>query len=227
MFNIRAITISLILGLAFAVLPEPTRAEEAASTEKKADTKAETKTDKKADKKKEGEKTKMSNSKRPMVVIDTSKGNIEVELYDDKAPETVKNFLKYVEKGQYDGTIFHRVISNFMIQGGGMTPDMKEKSTDKPIKNEAGNGVSNARGTLAMARTSDPHSASAQFFINVKENSFLDKANAQDGWGYAVFGEVKSGMDVVDQIRNVKTGNKDGHGDVPVEAVLIKSIKKK
>ncbi|MCM2281452.1 MAG: peptidylprolyl isomerase [Bdellovibrionaceae bacterium] len=163
-----------------------------------------------------------------MVIIETSKGNIEVELFEDKAPETVKNFLKYVDKGHYSGTIFHRVIPNFMIQGGGMTADMNEKPTDKGIKNEADNGLSNKRGTLAMARTSDPHSASAQFFINVKDNGFLDHTGkTPQGWGYAVFGEVKSGMDVVEAIKSVKTASRMPHDDVPVEPITIKSVKLK
>lgn len=178
--------------------------------------------------KKEGAKNKMTTSQRPVVVIETSKGTIEVELFNDKAPVTVENFLKYVDKGHYSDTIFHRVIPNFMIQGGGMTADMREKPTDKGIKNEADNGMSNKRGTLAMARTNDPHSASAQFFINVKDNGFLDHTSkTPQGWGYAVFGEVKSGMDVVDAIKSVKTTSKMPHDDVPVEPVVIKSMKRK
>ncbi len=182
----------------------------------------------KTEKKKEGAKSKMTTPQRPVVVIETSKGNIEVELYSDKAPATVENFLKYVDKGHYANTIFHRVIPDFMIQGGGMTADMSEKPTDKGIQNEADNGMSNRRGTLAMARTNDPHSASAQFFINVKDNGFLDHtAKNERGWGYAVFGEVKSGMDVVEQIKAVKTTTKFPHENVPAEPVVIKSIKKK
>jgi len=163
-----------------------------------------------------------------MVIIKTNLGDITVELNSEKAPETVKNFLAYVNAGQYDGTIFHRVINNFMIQGGGMTSDMKEKPTNAPIKNEATNGLKNQRGTIAMARTNDVNSATAQFFINVTDNSFLDhKGTAPGQFGYCVFGKVVSGMDVVDKIKGVKTANKGMHGDVPVETVEIISIKQK
>jgi peptidyl-prolyl cis-trans isomerase B (cyclophilin B) len=165
-------------------------------------------------------------NKNPVVVIDTTMGTIKVELYADKAPDTVKNFLSYVDDKFYDGTIFHRVISNFMIQGGGMEPSMKEKTTKAAIKNEAANGLSNATGTIAMARTMDPHSATAQFFINVKDNTFLDKANARDGFGYCVFGKVTDGMDVVNKIKGVKTANRGGHQNVPTEDVVIKSIRR-
>ena len=162
----------------------------------------------------------------PTVVLDTSHGTIRIELDTEKAPISSQNFLDYVNAGHYDGVIFHRVISNFMIQGGGMTPDMKEKKTGKPIKNEAGHGLKNVRGSLAMARTGVVDSATAQFFINVKDNDFL---NHQDetarGFGYAVFGKVVEGMDVVDQIRNVPTGNKGPHSDVPVEPVVIRSAR--
>jgi cyclophilin family peptidyl-prolyl cis-trans isomerase len=161
------------------------------------------------------------------VVIETSKGTIEAELYQDKAPISAANYLKYVKKGHFNGTIFHRVIPNFMIQGGGFTADLNEKATDAPIKNEAGNGLKNERGTLAMARTSDPDSATAQFFINLKYNDFLDRANAGDGAGYAVFGKVTKGMEVVDAIANVETTTKNGMGDVPVQTVTIKSIRVK
>lgn len=168
----------------------------------------------------------------PIVVIDTSMGPIKVELLEDKAPITVKNFLDYIDKKQYDGTIFHRVMDGFMIQGGGFEPDgknMKEKETGKPIKNEAGNGLSNLRGTLAMARTNDPDSATAQFFINVVNNNRSLDRSPNTGAGYAVFGRVVDGMDVVDKIKGVKTGAKlDGrsqpHQNVPVENVMIKSI---
>ncbi len=158
----------------------------------------------------------------PRVLLDTTKGRIVLELYAAKAPKTVKNFLDYVKAGQYNGVIFHRVIPGFMVQGGGFTPDMKEKATRASIQNEADNGLSNDRGTIAMARTADPHSASAQFFINLKDNDFLNHSgkNAQ-GWGYAVFGKVVEGMDVVDQIAQVRTGRKGMHDDVPVEAVVI------
>jgi len=158
----------------------------------------------------------------PVVVMDTSLGTIKVELFEDKAPETVKNFLQYVDDKHYDNTIFHRVIPTFMIQGGGLDAAMKEKKTRAEIKNESANGLSNERGTIAMARKPDPNSASAQFFINVKENKFLDKAQARDGAGYCVFGKVTSGMDVVDKIKDVKTGP----NDVPVTPVVIKSIKR-
>ncbi len=160
----------------------------------------------------------------PKVELDTSKGKIVIELYPGRAPETVKNFLHYVEAGYYDGTIFHRVIPNFMIQGGGMTADMKNKATNAPIKNEADNGMKNERGTLAMARTGDPHSATAQFFINVVGNDFLNyTGKTQQGWGYAVFGKVVEGMDVVDAIAAVKTGTRGPHRDVPTDTVKINS----
>ena len=152
------------------------------------------------------------------VKLATSMGDIVVELDAAKAPKTVDNFVQYVKAGQYNGTIFHRVISTFMIQGGGMTPDMKEKPTRPPIPLEAKNGLNNERGTIAMARTPDPNSATAQFFINVKDNDFLNAARAADGNGYAVFGKVISGMDVVDKIRAVPTGN----ADVPTTPVVIK-----
>jgi peptidyl-prolyl cis-trans isomerase B (cyclophilin B) len=159
-----------------------------------------------------------------MVKLHTNFGTITLELYADKAPVTVENFLNYVKDGFYNGTIFHRVISNFMIQGGGMEPGMKEKATNAPIKNEADNGLSNERGTIAMARTMEPHSASAQFFINVKDNKFLDhRSQTPDGWGYAVFGRVVDGMDVVDKIKDVATGNTGYHQDVPVEDVIIET----
>lgn len=162
----------------------------------------------------------------PKVAIETSMGTIKVELDAEKAPVTVKNFLDYVDAKHYDGLVFHRVIPTFMIQGGGMEPGMKEKKTRAPIKNEAGNGLSNTRGTLAMARTSDPDSATSQFFINVADNTFLDRKEARDGVGYAVFGRVTEGMDVVDKIKAVKTATKGGHQNVPVEDVVIKSIKR-
>jgi peptidyl-prolyl cis-trans isomerase A (cyclophilin A) len=156
------------------------------------------------------------------VRFNTSMGDFVVELDAAKAPVTVKNFVEYVKAGHYNGTIFHRVIENFMIQGGGMTADMSEKSTRAPIALESSNGLVNARGTVAMARTMNPNSATAQFFINVKDNAFLDKANARDGNGYAVFGKVVAGMDVVDKIKAVPTGNKGGHQDVPLAPVVIK-----
>ena len=165
--------------------------------------------------------------KNTVVVMDTSMGKVTIELFESKAPITVKNFLRYVDEKHYDGTIFHRVIPTFMVQGGGMEPGLKEKKTHDSIKNESFNGLLNKRGTLAMARTSVPDSATSQFFINVKDNDFLDKANAQDRVGYAVFAKVIDGMDVVDKIRVVKTGNRGGHGDVPLDDVVIRSIRRK
>ena len=155
--------------------------------------------------------------------LTTTYGKIVIRLDADKAPETVANFVQYVKDGFYNGTVFHRVISNFMIQGGGFTEKMEQKPTRAPVKNEADNGLSNNTGTVAMARTSDPHSATAQFFINVGDNHFLDKARSQDGWGYAVFGEVVEGEEVVERIRNVATGSRGGHQDVPSDTVLIES----
>ena len=157
-----------------------------------------------------------------MITLKTSMGDIVIELDHDKAPKTCENFEQYVRDGHYDGTIFHRVIGNFMIQGGGFLPDMMQKATRDPIENEAKNGLSNVTGSIAMARTAAPHSASAQFFINVKDNNFLDYPG-QDGWGYCVFGKVTSGMDVINKIRTVDTTNKAGHSDVPVEPVVIES----
>lgn len=157
-----------------------------------------------------------------MVKLHTRFGVITLELDAEKAPESVKNFLAYVEAGHYNGTIFHRVIKDFMIQGGGMTTDMDQKSTKAPIKNEANNGLKNVRGSIAMARTGEPHSATAQFFINTVDNAFLDfQSETPRGWGYAVFGKVVEGMDVVDQIRAVKTKSAFPHQDVPVEAIVI------
>ena len=157
-----------------------------------------------------------------MIKLTTNHGVIGLELNAEKAPKTVANFLAYVEAGHYNNTVFHRVIKNFMIQGGGMEPGMKQKPCNAPVENEAGNGLKNTRGTVAMARTNDPHSATAQFFINTVDNDFLDfKAPSGQGWGYCVFGEVVEGLDVVDKIRAVKTGNKGGHQDVPAEDVII------
>ena len=156
------------------------------------------------------------------VRLATSQGDIVVELDKDKAPKTVENFLQYVKAGHYDGTVFHRVIDNFMIQGGGMKADMSEKSTRAPIPLESRSGLTNLRGTLAMARTMDPNSATAQFFINVKDNAALDQANSRDGNGYAVFGKVVAGMDVVDKIKAVAVADKGGHQNVPTTAVTIK-----
>lgn len=162
----------------------------------------------------------------PVVEIETSMGTIAAALFGKDAPLSVKNFLEYVEAGHFEGTIFHRVISGFMIQGGGFTPDMGQKATRAPIKNEAQNGLKNIRGTLTMARTSVVDSATAQFFINVADNVSLNfRSPDEKGYGYAVFGQVIEGMDVVDKIRNVPTGTKNGMGDVPLETVLIQSVK--
>ncbi len=155
-----------------------------------------------------------------MIKFTTNHGDILIELNEEKAPLSCENFKQYVTDGHYDGTIFHRVIKGFMIQGGGFMPDMMQKATRDNIENEAKNGLSNKRGTLAMARTMEPHSASSQFFINVKDNNFLDYPG-QDGWGYCVFAEVTEGMDVVDSIEQVTTGNTGGHGDVPEESVIV------
>lgn len=156
------------------------------------------------------------------IELQTSKGAIRLELDEAKAPQTVRNFVAYVEKGHYDGTVFHRVIKGFMVQGGGFEPGMRQKPTDAPIQNEANNGLKNDHYTVAMARTSAPHSASAQFFINTTDNDFLNfKSESPNGWGYAVFGKVVSGKEVVDAIESVKTGNRGGHGDVPLEDVVI------
>jgi len=157
-----------------------------------------------------------------MITISTNRGDIKIELFDDRAPVTCENFRRYVTDGFFDGTVFHRVIPNFMIQGGGFDTDMRQKRTREPIKNEAKNGESNRRGTLAMARTSAVDSATAQFFINLRDNAFLDHGTRD--FGYAVFGEVADGMDVVDAIAKVKTGSQGGHQDVPVDAVEILSV---
>ncbi len=155
-----------------------------------------------------------------MIKLTTNHGDILIELEPEKAPETCENFERYVRDGHFDGTLFHRVINGFMIQGGGMDTDFTEKPTRAPIRNEAKNGLKNQKGTIAMARTMEPHSASSQFFINVGDNAFLDYPG-QDGWGYCVFGRVTDGMDVVDSIKAVKTGNRRGHQDVPVQDVVI------
>lgn len=157
------------------------------------------------------------------VTIETSKGTLELELDADKAPKTVENFVSYVKKGHYDGTIFHRVIPGFMIQGGGFTADMSQKAVDKPIECESKNGLKNAKGTIAMARTSDPHSATSQFFINVKDNANLDFPSF-DGWGYAVFGKVTKGIEVCDSIVGVSTTRKGPHADVPAEPITITKV---
>jgi peptidyl-prolyl cis-trans isomerase B (cyclophilin B) len=155
-----------------------------------------------------------------MITFKTNLGDIKIELDEENAPNTSENFKQYVRDGHYDNCIFHRVINNFMIQGGGFEPGMKEKDTRDPIENEANNGLSNLTGTIAMARTMEPHSASAQFFINVADNKFLDYPG-QDGWGYCVFGKVSEGMEVVNKIKTVETGFNSGHQDVPVEDVVI------
>ena len=162
----------------------------------------------------------------PVVEMKTNHGTIKIELFEKEAPGTVKNFLKYVEDKHYDGTVFHRVIDKFMIQGGGFTKDLRQKETRAAIKNESTNGLKNKRGTLAMARTSEPNSATAQFFVNVVDNDFLDKAKARDGVGYCVFGKVIEGMDVVDKIKAVKTGDRGGHQAVPTEDIVIKSVRR-
>ncbi len=160
-----------------------------------------------------------------MIKIETNHGSITIELDADKAPITAANFKKYIEDGFFDNTIFHRVIPNFMIQGGGFEPGMIQKQTFDPVENEADNGLGNDRGTIAMARTNDPHSATAQFFINLKDNDFLNHSGKNpQGWGYCVFARVTDGMDVVDKIAAVATGNSGGHGDVPVDDVIIEKI---
>ena len=160
----------------------------------------------------------------PVVELDTSMGAIVIELNEEKAPKTVENFLNYVKSGHYDGTIFHRIIDGFMIQGGGMDADMNEKATNKPVENEADNGLKNDAGTIAMARTQDPHSATSQFFVNVKDNDFLNHSGKNmQGWGYTVFGKVTSGMDVIEKMRGVPTGRFGMHADVPKEPVVINS----
>ncbi len=160
-----------------------------------------------------------------VVVLHTTHGDITLELDAAKAPATVANFLQYAKSGFYGGTIFHRVIDGFMIQGGGLDENMNQKKTGAPVKNEANNGLKNDVGTIAMARTMDPHSATAQFFINVKDNDFLNfKSETSQGWGYCVFGKVTDGMDVVNKIKGVRTGSKAGHQDVPLESITITSV---
>ncbi len=159
-----------------------------------------------------------------LIKLNTNQGEITIKLFEAEAPETVKNFLQYAKSEAFNGTIFHRVIANFMIQGGGLMPDMTQIPSNAPVVNESNNNLSNKKGTLAMARTSDPHSATSQFFINLKDNDFLDKANAPDQYGYCVFGEVIEGIEVVEKIGQVQTGNASGHSDVPLEAILIESV---
>ena len=159
-----------------------------------------------------------------LIKLSTNMGDITIELFEDKAPETVANFLRYTKEGKLNGTIFHRVIPNFMIQGGGHMPDMSQIDTFDPIINESSNNLSNKKGTIAMARTSSPNSATSQFFINLRDNDFLDKANSADGVGYCVFGQVTDGIEIVDQIGVVSTGNDSGHSDVPIENVIINDV---
>lgn len=175
----------------------------------------------------DGEGEKMEKPRNPIVVLETSLGKIELEIYADQAPISAKNFLSYVDQGFYDGTIFHRVINGFMIQGGGFTAEMSQKPTGSPIKNEAANGLKNETGTIAMARTMSPDSATAQFFINVADNTFLNhrSSNPQE-YGYAVFGKVKSGMEIVNQIKAVPTTTRNGHENVPSTPVVIQSAKR-
>ena len=168
----------------------------------------------------------VGDKRTPRVVMETNHGRIVIELYADKAPITVKSFLQYVDDQYYDGTIFHRVIAEFMIQGGGHVPGMNEKKTREPIKNESANGLANERGTIALARMANPDSGTAQFFINTKDNRFLDRDKSADKIGYCVFGRVVEGMDVVDRIRRVPTGQQAGHGNVPVQDVIVRSLRR-
>jgi peptidyl-prolyl cis-trans isomerase B (cyclophilin B) len=164
-------------------------------------------------------------NKNPVVVLKTNQGEITIELNEEKAPESVANFLEYVKKGHYNGTIFHRVIDGFMVQGGGFDKDMRQLPVDSPIQNEANNGLKNEAGTIAMARTNDPHSATAQFFINVSDNAFLNHSSATlQGWGYAVFGKVTDGLTVLGLIKLAKTGAKGFHQDVPITPIVIESV---
>ena len=159
-----------------------------------------------------------------LAIIYTNQGNIKINLFENEAPETSKNFIEYAETGKYNGTIFHRVIANFMIQGGGHLPDMSEITTNAPIVNESSNNISNTKGTIAMARTSDPHSATSQFFINLKDNDFLDKSKSPDGYGYCVFGEVVEGIEIVEKIGSSQTGNVGYFSDVPTNTITIEKV---
>lgn len=160
-----------------------------------------------------------------MIVFKTTMGDFKMELFADKAPKTVENFLSYVRDGFFDGTLFHRVIPNFMVQGGGFDVDMNQKDTQAPVENEANNGVKNTRGTVAMARTNDPHSATAQFFINTTDNDFLDfRSETANGWGYCVFGEVVEGMETLEKISGVRTSTHGYHADVPIEPIVVTSV---
>ena len=196
--------------------------------EKTAEQKTNTQTKEQSSKTTPTDETKKSGEKmsaNPKIKLETSKGIMVLELDAEKAPKSSENFVNYVKDGFYDGLIFHRVIPNFMVQGGGMNPDMSEKGNKTPIQNEANNGLKNDRGTLAMARTNDPHSASSQFFINLKDNDFLNlTSESGSGWGYAVFGKVTEGLDVMDTIAAVKTGQNGMHGDVPLESVTINTV---
>lgn len=170
------------------------------------------------------DKKAAESTENPVLLMKTSEGNIKIELFKKEAPISTENFLKYTKDGFYEGTIFHRVIDGFMIQCGGFNEKMEEKDTDRPIRNEAGNGLKNEKYTLAMARTSDPNSATSQFFINTVDNDFLNRASSQDGVGYAVFGKVIEGTEVVDKIGKMKTGRKSGMSDVPVQPIVIESV---
>ena len=240
-FTLNTMSRALIaLATAFlfsTVLPLNAKAAEAAKTDTKTEAKAAAapsaaagapSTGKETKKEDKTKAPKAGDKKVTTVVIETSLGNIEVELNSEKAPLSAANFLKYVDKKHYDGLVFHRVISGFMIQGGGMDEKLNERKNDAPIKNEATNGLKNDRGTIAMARTSVVDSATSQFFINTVDNDFLNhSAPTPQGYGYAVFGKVTSGLDVVDKIRAVPTGTQNGMGDVPKTPVVIKSIKRK
>ncbi len=163
-------------------------------------------------------------AQNPHVLFETTMGDFEIELNEKEAPRTVENFLNYVKKGHYEGTIFHRIIPTFVVQGGGLDADMKERNTDDPIMNESSNGLKNERMTLSMARTSSPHSATSQFYVNLKDNSSLDRANAADNFGYCVFGKVVKGEEVIDKMAAVKTANKGRQKDVPVEPIVVKKV---
>lgn len=229
MKTLSLLTSALILISPFAHAADEPKSESKTEAKSKTKIKTETKNAVASDTKKSDAKSEPKGaSVNTVVVMETSMGPVEIELNGEKAPISAKNFLRYVDEGFYAGTIFHRVIKDFMIQGGGFTPDMSQKPVHEPIQNEATNGLKNTRGTLAMARTSVVDSATAQFFINTVDNTFLNHTSPDPrGYGYAVFGHVTSGMDVVDKIRAVSTTNKSGMGDVPAQTVEIKSIKRK
>ena len=229
---VRSLTISLLVGVCMIALSSrETKADDAqtpaAGTAAAATTKpnAAASQTQPATSSQPAEDKSMADQKNPIVIMETSLGTIKIELFADKAPISTKNFLSYVDKKRYDGTIFHRVIPGFMIQGGGFTEDLTQKPTDDPIKNEAANGLKNTRGTLAMARTGVVDSATSQFFINVADSDFLNYSGPRN-YGYAVFGKVLEGMDVVDKIVAAKTTSQNGMDDVPVKAIIIKSVKK-